>query len=329
MDHEIVEVQGGSGLRMTRQTVIAHISDVHLAPLIGFWPRHWTVKRALGFANWHRRRKRDHLRSALDRLVDDIHAQAPDHIAVTGDLVNIGLPGEYVQAARWLEELGPPDRVSLVPGNHDIYVKLRHDPGVERWRSYMLPDVGGRELTSNSQTGFPYARLVGDVALICLNSAVPTRPGFASGRLGAAQLRVAEDLLRAASDQKLFRCILIHHPPLPGQATRLRGLDDADDFRKLIETVGADLVLHGHNHYNMLAWCAHRGAQIPVVGVPSASMGRTRGREALARYNLFSISREGAGWTVELAGRGLAQPDGPVIELERRTLMHAQTPAYP
>lgn len=314
---------------MTRKTVIAHISDVHLAPLTGFSPRHWNVKRALGFANWHRRRKRDHLRPALDRLVADIHAQAPDHIAVTGDLVNIGLPGEYAQAARWLETLGPPDRVSVVPGNHDIYVKLRRDPGIERWRHYMTPDAWGRTLASSPQSGFPYARRVGDVALVGLNSAVPTMPGFASGRLGSAQLREAEALLRQAREERLFRCILIHHPPLPGQAKPMRGLDNAEAFRKLIESAGAELVLHGHNHRNMLDWCRHGSGEIPVVGVPSGSIGRAHGQEGLARYNLVSISRETTGWAVELAGRGLAQPDGPVIELERRGLVSAQAPVAP
>lgn len=305
---------------MTRTTVIAHISDVHLAPLARFTPRHWNVKRALGFSNWQRRRKRDHLRATLDRLVADIHAQAPDHIAVTGDLVNIGLPGEYVQAELWLETLGPPHRVSVVPGNHDIYVKLRRDPGIERWREYMTPDAWGQGLGSKPPSGFPYARRVGDVALVGLNSAVPTMPGFASGRLGSAQLREAEFLLREAREERLFRCVLIHHPPLPGQAKPLRGLDDADAFRKLIENAGAELVLHGHNHRTMLDWCPHASGKIPVIGVPSASMGRARGHETLARYNLVGISRATNGWAVELAARGLARPDGPVIELERRRL---------
>jgi hypothetical protein len=61
-----------------------------------------------------------------------------------------------------------------------------------------------------------------------------------------------------------------------------------------------------------------------VVGAPSASLARAHGREALARYNLYRIERgqkpAAGAWSVELVGRGLAEPGGPVVELERREL---------
>ena len=59
----------------------------------------------------------------LARIVGDLKAQAPDHIAVTGDLVNISLAAEYAPARAWLDALGPPQDVTLVPGNHDAYVR--------------------------------------------------------------------------------------------------------------------------------------------------------------------------------------------------------------
>ena len=36
---------------------IAHLSDVHLHPIAGFTPRHWSLKRALGYANFVRTRR--------------------------------------------------------------------------------------------------------------------------------------------------------------------------------------------------------------------------------------------------------------------------------
>ena len=58
----------------------------------------------------------------LDALVEDLQAQRPDHIAVTGDLVNISLVAEFAPARAWLESVGTPDHVTVVPGNHDAYV---------------------------------------------------------------------------------------------------------------------------------------------------------------------------------------------------------------
>ena len=56
-------------------------------------------KRATGFLNWHRKRHRIHRADVLARVVADLKASAPDHIVVTGDLVNISLTSEYARQA--------------------------------------------------------------------------------------------------------------------------------------------------------------------------------------------------------------------------------------
>ena len=303
---------------MTTQLTIAHLTDVHLPPIAGFTPRHWNLKRALGYANWRRNRRHCYSRHVLDRILADLRAQAPGHIAVTGDLVNIGLPQEHIHALAWLESVGPPHEVSLVPGNHDIYSHLRRDPGTQRWAPYMLSEAAGAQY-AGSGTGFPYVRLLGRIALVGINSAVPTPPLIASGRVGADQLaRVAAALERLGRDG-FFRLVLIHHPPLPGQASRARGLEDAADMQALLSRHGAELVIHGHNHRNTLAWCAAAAGAVPVVGAPSASLASHHKGEPLARYNLYRIA--GPPWTIELIGRGLEHPEGPIVELERRRLV--------
>ena len=72
------------------QLTIAHLSDVHLAPVRGIGPGHFNVKRALGLANWLLKRRKVHLRTAVDALVADLARQQIDHIIVSGDLVNLG-----------------------------------------------------------------------------------------------------------------------------------------------------------------------------------------------------------------------------------------------
>ena len=103
--------------------VIAHITDPHLspAPMPGF--ADLRLKRVMGFINWKRGRERLNDMGVLKRLVDDLRAQRPDHVAVTGDLVNIGMAAEFHRAALWMETLGEPYDVSFVPGNHDAYVR--------------------------------------------------------------------------------------------------------------------------------------------------------------------------------------------------------------
>lgn len=298
---------------------LAHLSDVHLPLEARLTPRHWRVKRMLGAVNWQRNRRAVHRADVIEMLLADMAAQCPDHIAVTGDLVNIGLPDEHATALAWLQRLGPPELVSVVPGNHDIYVRSRRDPGVARWADYMASDAWGRELT-RAWTGWPYVRRLGPAALIGLNSAVPTAPFIAAGRLGPEQLARLPGLLDRIRADGLVRLVLVHHPPLPGQAARLRGLEDAVKLKRVLATHGAELLLHGHNHRNMQRSVTWHGGTALAVGVPSFSAGVSSGAEPLARYNLIRL-HPGKGTTrIELFGRGLAAPGGPVVEIERRWL---------
>ena len=304
---------------MPTALTIAHLSDVHLGPIRGFTPRYWNLKRLTGYWNWRSTRRGQHQRSVLDRLVADVQAQRPDHIVVTGDLANIGLPQEHIDALTWLRALGTPDHVSVIPGNHDIYARGGRDLGTRRWADYMRSNAEGAALLAAADAAFPFVRRLDGVALIGLNSAVPTPPLIAAGRLGSAQLARLADVLERARRQGLFRLVLIHHPPLPGQASASRGLRDAAALQAILVAHGAELVIHGHNHRDMLALQATAGgASIPIVGVASASRARRHGREGLARYNLYRIA--GPPWRVALRRRGLADADGDVVEIEQRAL---------
>lgn len=317
---------------MTETFVLAHLSDIHLGPLPRFWPRHWNVKRMLGYANWQRRRRFVHRPDIVARVVADLRAQAADHIAVTGDLTNTGMPSEHVLAQAWLEDLGTPGDVSTIPGNHDIYTPLRRDPGVLRWRKYMTSfDVEGEEDTRPRalETLFPYERRFGRVVLIGLNSAVPTPPGVASGRIDAEQLARLRETLRRLGAEGLCRVVLVHHPPLEGQTSPRRALTNAAELEKCLCEEGAELVLHGHNHRHMLTWRQGPQGAFPVVGVPSASVGRAGHHEERARYNLYRITPGDSRPHIEMIGRGLEIDDGPVVELERRSLWPAEADAVP
>src|SRR3979411_36550 len=85
---------------------LAHLSDPHLPPLPTARLRDLAGKRALGYLNWPRNRHKYHRRDVLDALVADMQAQRPDHIAVTGDLVNLALDAEFAPARAWLEAAG-------------------------------------------------------------------------------------------------------------------------------------------------------------------------------------------------------------------------------
>jgi 3',5'-cyclic AMP phosphodiesterase CpdA len=300
---------------------LAHLSDVHLPLTAGFSPRLWNIKRALGWVNWQRKRRFVHRQDALDALVADMRAQAPDHVLVSGDLVNIGLPTEYRRAASWLSELGSPDRVSVVPGNHDAYVAGEAERGVSHWSDYMASDAYGQSLGAFGEpmmgAAFPYVRQIGPVAVIGVNSGIPTRPGSAAGEVGPLQMAALAHVLEATEKAGLVRLVMIHHPPVPGLATGARGLRDSRDFAGTLERHGADLVIHGHNHQMMSSVYAG----IAIEGVASASAARAQGHEPPARYNLIRVATRGTGREITIETRGARGAGEPIRRIASRTLL--------
>lgn len=307
---------------MSEHTAItlAHISDVHLPPVLSWKPWLWNLKRSVGLLNWYRNRRDLHLASVAAMLADDIVAQKPNHIAVTGDLASLGLPGEFQKGLAWAKTMGGPSHVSLIPGNHDIYTKGCDDLCLEAWADHMASDAWGLEVL-RGETGFPYVRRVGNVALVGLNSSVPTRLFRASGRIGERQLRALNDLLERLAGLDLVRVVLIHHPPLKHQAPARRRLEDAKPLEMMLRAIGADLVLHGHNHRDSLTWTGiSEGHAIPIVGVATGSTGREHRHEPLGRYNLYRISGRRGAADIELTTRGLTSTGRGIGELRRQTL---------
>ncbi len=276
--------------------LLAHLSDAHIGPIPRPHLAELIGKRVTGYVNWLRKRAAQHDMELLAKLVDDLLAHRPDHVAMTGDIVNIGLHGEFALARQWLSRLGRPESVSFSPGNHDAYVPTSMPVLTGAFAPWTKGDDGSSD--------FPYLRRREGIALIGLSSGVPTAPFVASGRLGPAQCARLKELLRQTRQEDLARVVLLHHPPHREGARALRGLDDAADFESIIAGEGAELVLHGHNHRQSLHYLqGPDGQKTPVVGVASASA-RPGAHYPGAAYNLYRLAREGDRLDIKLQTRG-------------------------
>jgi 3',5'-cyclic AMP phosphodiesterase CpdA len=290
--------------------VLAHLSDPHLGPIPTPRLRELASKRGLGLINWYRKRHRHHRADVLDAIVRDMQAQRPEHIAVTGDLVNISLEAEFARAAQWLDLIGKPHDVSLVPGNHDAYVRRMATSAARHWGEFMRGDDGA---------GFPFVRRRGPLAIVGLTTSVPTGPLMATGRLGSEQLARLAEILITLSREPVFRVVLIHHPPIPNRGHHMKRLIDGPVFCAMLAEHGAELVLHGHNHEQQLVWLDGPSGRIPAVGVPSASAIISTHDEPAA-YNLYRIDGGPAAWQCEMVVRGLRAGREGITELKRERL---------
>jgi 3',5'-cyclic AMP phosphodiesterase CpdA len=279
---------------------LAHLSDPHLGPLpLMHSFREFALKRLIGGLSWQLKRRWRHYKDFADLIADDIKAQSPDHIAFTGDLVNIAAGYEFENGIKWMEKLANADAITFVPGNHDAYVTRPYAGGLEHLEPYMQGNMRTPKpvLVLGGTASFPFVRLKRNVALIALSTAVPQPLSSACGVLGEAQLDTLSEVLPDLHAKGYARIILIHHPPLAHQAPANRNLSDATELSRVLQQHGAELVLHGHNHTRTLEYLPSRNGEIPISGAPSASM-KSIGLRTSAGWTMFSLEREQGRWQI-------------------------------
>ncbi|HEY0711397.1 MAG TPA: metallophosphoesterase [Polyangia bacterium] len=272
---------------------LAHVTDPHFRPRAGTFAGagvgDFLGKRAVGAVNLVVNRRRKHRMELLEALRADLNARAPDHVAVTGDLGNISIESEWLEARRWLTELAlPADAVTVIPGNHDAYVE---DVVARRGFETMFEAYQTADLRVG-QDHYPFVRVRGDLALIAVNTCVPTGDLGAWGEIGEAQLARLEALLTSPALANKLRVVLLHHPPVMVKPPESRNLRDREALAAVIGRAGASLILHGHDHRDERATLpGPRGAPVPIVGAGSASYAGAA--ESRSRYNIYEIAGHG------------------------------------
>lgn len=273
---------------------LAHISDIHLSPLPE--PRLFELmgKRITGYINWKKNRTAEMGRQTLDTLMESIKQKKPDHLVITGDLVNLALTREFSAAKDWLVAQGPARDISLTFGNHDAYVRGAFKKACKTFRPWMTS-----EEAHAWSSPFPYMRVRGQVAIIAVSSAIATPPFFATGRFDSAQAHHLADLLQEAKERNLFRVVMIHHPPYQRATYWYKKLWGIERFQRVIKQFGTELILHGHTHVPSLEHIEGKLRDVPVVGVASASQA-FGGKKPPANYNWLSIDGDCESWHCEL-----------------------------
>jgi 3',5'-cyclic AMP phosphodiesterase CpdA len=283
---------------------LAHLSDPHLADHHDIQLFDFFNKRLFGYLKWRFQRRSRHHADVLTALINDLHANQPDHIAVTGDLTHLGLPTEFLGAKKLLKKLGEPSQVTVIPGNHDAYVGSDWDRNLAHWVDYIASDDLDitDDMIISSRTLFPSIRVRGPIALIGVSTAQPCSIFLAVGKIGKRQLQKFQKILNDASQSDLFRVVLIHHPPVSGVVSWRKRLTDASAFRTIIEDCGADLILHGHAHRHSRERLNARNRQVPVIGISSASALDDNSKRQ-ARYHLYRLSQTAHGWKMQVCVR--------------------------
>jgi 3',5'-cyclic AMP phosphodiesterase CpdA len=260
--------------------VLAHLSDLHL------------------------RDARDAI--ALERQLDRVAALAPEHLAITGDILDRwnGPLLERVIAIFADRDLLEPQRLTLIHGNHDLASSGGHprsrrdlwrlalrfwDPPpllINRRRRFYQAFARRSPALGNAP---PFLKQLSGARIAALDTVTapwtPIRPGRRTVSLlhGLGRVRQVDAHWLANQTGADPLVVLVHHYPLPvaplayGRRVRVRmdvPEEDRARFWNAAEQAGVRLVLCGHVHRARLEY--HRGIAVGLNGQSGADWaGRT------------------------------------------------------
>jgi 3',5'-cyclic AMP phosphodiesterase CpdA len=264
---------------------LAHLSDLHVLNLDGVAWYRYANKRVTGLINLGTLRKHAHPEAVFEALVADVLAQNVDHTAVTGDVSNLALESEFARARTTLSRLGDTSKLSLIPGNHDIYTW-----GARKRKRFeaFFGDWLGAPLQAPAR--FPFSKQLDGLLLIGFNTAYPTLPMLSHGSLSKGTLTCARRAIEESgrTNQKRLAVALVHHnlhsrglvknwtSSMRARRRTLHGLFEA----------GFDLVLHGHTHRAHAMEYAEHGRTMQVLGCGSSTWAHPK---YPARYNVIEV----------------------------------------
>jgi len=183
-------------------------------------------------------------RRKLHRAFDTARRVGAQHFVLSGDLTEVGTPGEYETLAEILHETGiPPERMTLVPGNHDLYSMA------DGWRWALAGPLAAFKATSAEEPG----KIV-DIGSACI---MPIDAAFhqpVTRSAGWIPDEAMDSIQRRAADPSLGHKPLVvvqHHPPFLRKTSALHWLDGligAARMMTMLESFRHLFVLHGHLH---------------------------------------------------------------------------------
>lgn len=230
---------------------IAHLSDLHIDSPDALKPGMFfdgilPNRRVLGAANYLLRRRSVHQVDVLRAAIRQFCEIGVDHCVVTGDVSNLAIPREFSFVRSLLDEIGGPDRLSIVPGNHDWYTP-------DAVRDHRFESFFGDLIWGARDTGgkYPAHKDLDGVRLILARTAWTPPAGMAWGKMGDEQIQAIKKLAMDGTEAGLYVVLAQHHHLF----RRRRFLDrftgrfiDAETEKAMIAGAPIGLVIHGHDH---------------------------------------------------------------------------------
>jgi len=266
---------------------IAQLSDIHVFDSEGLTMSDFLTKRIVGGVNLATGRRNSHPLDLAERLIEDVTMQDIDHVVVTGDVTNLSLPGEFQRAYRLLRIIGDHQKLTVVPGNHDVYTK-----GAERQQRFenFFGDILFGPNSTPENWVYPAIKDLGDVVVIGLSSALATGLLSSWGRIGNDQMKRLDQALETAEFENKFKIALVHHNIHKRDLfhEQTSALKDRDELIQTLLKHNVHLLLHGHTHRANRFTVSRDEHTMAIMGSGSSTQ-NSSDPERMARYNIYTI----------------------------------------
>lgn len=220
---------------------IAQITDTHILES-DHQMRSGRHRIRVNFLSFGRAKDAEDRRVRLLKAIDCAVAAGAGHIVMTGDMTEDGEPDQFEALAEVLDASGvEPERITLVPGNHDLYTDLH------AWDIALSGPLS--RWAPTSRLGSLIVRK--NVAILPISTCFKQHYLFSGGRLGSHNAR---RIAWAAEQAEQLGCALVvgmHHPVFPhpvSVGTWWDGLRDHNVANALLEEHPEVFVFHGHIH---------------------------------------------------------------------------------
>lgn len=223
-------------------------------------------------------------------LIEDLRAQDPSLIAVSGDLTQRARGSQFRAAKAFLDQLPQPQIV--VPGNHDV-------PLFDLFRRFLSPLGRYRRIISNVVDP---CYEDSEIVMLAINTARSLT--WKSGRISLDQIAMIRAKM-AGNEGDRFKILMTHHPFIPPPGDPVHAIDlvgRAAIALPVLDQCGVDLLIAGHLHHgytgDVRTYFPATSRSIVVVQAGTAISRRVRTEPN--GYNLLRLDKT----TIDIEVRG-------------------------
>ena len=264
---------------------IAHLSDLHVLAPPGAGRAGASIALRTRLASLGRALDPESRIAKLHSALAAAKERGADHFVFSGDLTELGTEAQFEALAEALHASKiDPDKITLVPGNHDSYAA----PG--SWRRALEGPLASFRRASAEDAGKVVE--VGGVLLLPLDVACHQPIGRAAGELTMEAAAALERRLRDCGALGRPAVIVQHHSPIPHASRAWQWVDGLRGHERMLDLLRRfehTCVLHGHFHYEVER--AVGGGRARVFGT-TATVEDAPGAPRVRIYELSDEARD-------------------------------------